>query len=157
MGAHPMNMPTVLNRPPVPAGLHEVDVLADGSVALNPDRANVEFSFRACGLSFSAATRLTDSGAMLQVAADVASDPYSAEGVQMREAAHALIRASHAAPHCRLMVSKHKRIYCVGRTRIDENWTPTALLTAAVELILEARPYLLVLRDIVPNWSKPVA
>jgi hypothetical protein len=152
-----MNMPTVLNRPPAPAELNELDVLADGSVALNPDRTNVEFSFRVCGLSFSAATRLIDSGPMLQVAADVASDPYSAEGVQMRETVHALIRASQAAPHCRLMVSKHKRIYCVGRTRIDDSWTPTALLTAAVELILEARPYLMVLRDIVPSWSKPAA
>jgi len=150
-----MNIPTVLNRPPAPAELQDLNVLADGSVVLNRDHTNVEFSFNACGLSFSAATRLTDSGPMLQIAADVSSDPYSAEGVPMREAAHALIRASQAAPHCRLMVSKHKRIYCVGRTRIEDNWTPTALLTAAVELILEARPYLLVLRDIVPNWSKP--
>jgi hypothetical protein len=152
-----MNMPTVLNRPPAPVELNELDVLADGSVALNRDRANVEFAFRACGLPFSAVTRLTDSGAVLQVAADVASDPYSVEGVQMRDAVHALIRSSQASPHCRLMVSKHKRIYCVGRTQLDDNWTPTVLLTAAAELILEARPYLMVLRDIVPAWSKPAA
>jgi hypothetical protein len=55
------------------------------------------------------------------------------------------------------MVSKHKRIYCVGRTQLDDSWTPTVLLTAAAELILEAKPYLMVLRDIVPTWSKPAA
>ena len=152
-----MNMSTVFNRPAAPAELNELDVLADGSIALKQERANVEFAFRACGLPFSAVTRLTESGPVLQIAADVTSDPYSAEGVDMREAVHALIRSSHASPHCRLMVSKHKRIYCVGRTRLDDSWTPTALLTAAAELILEARPYLLVLRDIVPNWSKATA
>ena len=34
-----MNMPTVLNRPPAPAELNEVDVLDDGSVALKQERA----------------------------------------------------------------------------------------------------------------------
>jgi hypothetical protein len=152
-----MNMPTVFNRPPAPAELDELDVLADGSIALRHERANVEFSFKACGLPFSAITRLIEAGPVLQIAANVAGDPYSVEGVEMREAVHALIRSSQVSPHCRLMVSKHKRIYCVGRTRLDESWTPTALLTAAAELILEARPYLMVLRDILPRWTSKTA
>jgi len=152
-----MNMSTVFGSPPAAAELNEVDVLADGSVALKQERANVEFTFRACGLPFSATTRPTESGPVLEIAANVTSDPYSAEGIEMREAVHAVIRASQMSSHCRLMVSKQKRIYCVGRTRLGESWTPTVLLTAAVELILEARPYLMVLRDIVPNWSKPAA
>ena len=152
-----MNMSTVFGSPPAPAELNEVDVLADGSVALKQERSNVEFAFKACGLPFSATTRLTESGPVLEIAANVTGAPYSAEGIEMREAVHAIIRSSQASLHCRLMVSKQKRIYCVGRARLDESWTPTALLTAAAELILEARPYLLVLRDIVPNWSKPAA
>ena len=93
-----MNMPTVLNRPPAPAELNEVDVLDDGSVALKQERASVAFGFRACGLPFSAETRLTDTGPVLQIAADIGGDPYSAEGVEMREAVHAVIRSSHASP-----------------------------------------------------------
>jgi hypothetical protein len=150
-----MNMPTVFSRPPAPAELNELDVLADGSIALSQDRANVEFSFKACGLPFSAATRLIESGPVIQIAANVGGDPYSVEGVEMREAVHAVIRSSHMSPSCRLMVSKQKRIYCVGRARLSESWTPTALLTATAELILEARPYLMVLRDILPRWAKP--
>ena len=152
-----MTMPTVFNRPLHPAELGEVDVLADGSIALKQEWAGVEFAFRSCGLPFSAVTRLTEAGPVLQVAADVASDPYSVEGMAMRDAVHALIRSSHAAPHCRLMVSRRKRIYCVGQAQIGNNWTPSALLTAAAELILEARPYLMVLRDILPRWAKPAA
>jgi hypothetical protein len=152
-----MNMPTVLDRPPAPAELSELRFLADGSLALRQERTAVEFSFRACGLVFSAVTRATEPGAVLQVAAEVGPDPYSAEGAQMREAAHAIIRASQASPSCRLMVSRQKRIYCVGRTRLDETWTPTALLAAAAELVLAAKPYLTVLRDVLPRWPKPAA
>lgn len=150
-----MNMSSVFNHPPAPAELNELDVLADGSVALKQERAKVEFAFKACGLPFSATTRVTDSGPVLEIAAEIGSDPYSAEGIELREAVHAVIRSSHGSPACRLMVSKQKRIYCVGKAHLSETWTPSALLTVAAELILEARPYLLVLRDIMPRWAKP--
>lgn len=152
-----MNVSTVFNRPPAPAEMNELDVLDDGSVVLNRERANVAFGFRACGLPFSAETRLTDNGPVLQIAANIGGDPYTAEGVEMREAVHAVIRSSHVSPSCRLMVSKQKRIYCVGKAHLNESWTPTALLTVAAELVLEARPYLMVLRDIMPRWAKPAA
>jgi hypothetical protein len=150
-----MNVSTVFNRPPAPDEMKELDVLDDGSVALKRERANVAFGFKACGLPFTAETRLTDAGPVLQIAADIGGDPYTAEGAEMREAVHAVIRYSHTSPSCRLMVSKQKRIYCVGKAHLAETWTPTALLTAAAELVLEARPYLMVLRDIMPRWAKP--
>jgi hypothetical protein len=150
-----MNVSMVFNRPPAPAEMNELDVLADGSVALKQERADVVFGFRACGLPFSAETRLTDTGPVLQISAEIGGDPYTAEGVEMREAVHAVIRSSHASPSCRLMVSKQKHIYCVGKAHLAETWTPTALLTVAAELVLEARPYLMVLRDIMPRWAKP--
>lgn len=152
-----MTMPTVLNRTATPAELSDVDILSDGSVALNQERTTLEFSFRACSLAFSATTRLVESGPVLQIAADIAGDPYSAEGAEMREAVHAIIRSSQASPSCRLMLSRQKRIFCIGRARLDDIWTPTALLAAAAELILEARPYLMVLRDVLPRWPKPAA
>ena len=150
-----MSIPTVFQHPPGPAELNELDVLDDGSIALKRERANVAFGFRVCGLPFSAETRLADTGPVLQIAAEIGSDPYSADGVELREAVHAIIRSSHSSPSCRLMVSKQKRIYCVGKAHLAETWTPTALLTAAAELVLEARPYLMVLRDILPCWTKP--
>ena len=152
-----MNMPAVFSHPPAPAEMNELDVLDDGSIALKRERANVAFGFKICGLPFAAETRLTDTGPVLQIAAEIGGDPYSAEGVELREAVHAVIRSSHASPSCRLMVSKQKRIYCVGKAHLSESWTPTALLTVAAELVLEARPYLLVLRDILPRWAKPAA
>ena len=150
-----MNMPTVFSHPPAPAEMNEIDVLDDGSIALKRERAAVAFGFKVCGLPFAAETRLTDTGPVLQIAAEIGGDPYSAEGVQLREAVHAIIRSSHVSPSCRLMVSKQKRIYCVGKAHLSESWTPTALLTVAAELVLEARPYLMVLRDILPRWAKP--
>jgi len=152
-----MNMQTVFSHPPAPAEIEAIDVLADGSVALKRERANLTFGFKACGLPFSAETRLTESGPMLQIAAQIGDAPYSAEGVELRGTVHAIIRYSHASPSCRLMVSKQKRIYCIGKAHLGDTWTPTALLTVAAELVLEARPFLMVLREIMPRWASPAA
>ncbi len=148
-----MQMPISTSNP-APEELSELDFLADGTLALKNGTGHVEFSFRAYGLNFSCNTRLIDAGPILQIAAEIGSDPYTAEGAHLRDSAHAIIRASQDAPACRLMVSRQKRIYCVGRARLAEPWTPTALLTAAAGLILEARPYLMVLRDILPKWPQ---
>jgi hypothetical protein len=149
-----MNMELMLGRPPVPDAMDKLDFLADGSVSLTQHRGTLEFSFEAVGLRFNATTRMIDSGPVLQISSDIAPDPYSAEGGSMRSAAHAVIEASHGSPSCRLMVSRQRRIFCVGRARLDSTFTPTSLLTSAVELVLEARPYLTVLRDILPNWQR---
>ena len=152
-----MNMQMILARPPAPDAMDKLDFLADGSVALTQQRGTLEFSFQSCGLRFSATTRLIETGPVLQIASDIAPDPYSAEGASMRAAAHAVIEASHGSPACRLMISRQRRIFCVGRARLDPTFTPTSLLTSAVELVLEARPYLTVLRDILPNWQRAIA
>ena len=148
-----MQMPNSMTNP-VPDELSELDFLPDGTIALRNGSGHVEFSFHAYGLNFSCNTRLIEAGPILQIAAEIGSDPYTAEGADLRDSAHAIIRASQDAPACRLMVSRQKRIYCVGRARLAEPWTPTALLTAAAGLILEARPYLMVLRDILPKWPQ---
>lgn len=148
-----MQMPIAMSNP-IPAELSEVDFLPDGTVALKNGKANVEFSFNAYGLSFSCNTRLIDAGPVLQISAEVGSDPYTAEGADLRDTTHAIIRASQGAPACRLIVSRQKRIYCVGRAHLTEPWTPTALLAAAAGLLLEVRPYLMALRDILPRWPQ---
>lgn len=137
---------------PVPDELSSLSFLPDGTVALSNGSGNVSFGFTAYGLHFSANTRLIESGPVLQIAADIGSDPYTAEGTQLRDSAHAVIRASQVAPACRLMVSRQKRIYCLGRAHVTEPWTPTTLLAAAAGLLLEIRPYLLVLRETLPKW-----
>lgn len=137
---------------PAPDELNGFDFLPDGTVALSNAKTGVEFSFRAYGLTFSANTRLIESGPVLQIFANIGSDPYTADGSHLRDCAHAVIHASQDTPACRLMVSRQKRIYCVGRARISDPWTPATLIAAAAGLVLEVRPYLLVLRDILPKW-----
>lgn len=149
-------MPTPINTP-MPEALSSVDFLPDGTLALSTQNSNVAFSFQAYGLTFAANTRLVEAGPVLQIAADIGGDPYTAEGAELRDAAHAIIRASHGVPACRLMVSRQKRIYCVGRTHVSEPWTPTTLIAAAAELLLEIRPYLIVLRDVLPRWPQGAA
>jgi hypothetical protein len=148
-----MQMP-ISTTNPAPEELSGVDFLADGTLALKNGKGHVEFSFNAYGLNFSCNTRLIETGPILQITAEIGSDPYTAEGAHLRDSAHAIIRASQDAPACRLMVSRQKRIYCVGRARLAEPWTPTALLTAAADHNQEARPYLMIRRDILPKWPQ---
>lgn len=148
-----MHMPASISTP-MPDEFNGFDFLPDGTVALSNAKSGVEFAFRAYGLTFSANTRLIESGPVLQIAAEIGNDPYTADGSQLRDCAHAVIRASQQAPACRLMVSRQKRIYCLGRARVPDPWTPMTLIAAAAELILEVRPYLLVLRDVLPKWPQ---
>ncbi len=148
-----MNMQMILGRPPTPEAMDKLDFLQTVDC---PHPAPRHSGIRIPGLWAAVHRDHADdqSGPVLQIASDIAPDPYSAEGTTMRSAAHAVIQASHDSPSCRLMVSRQRRIFCVGRARLDSTFTPTSLLTAAVELVLEARPYLTVLRDILPSWQK---
>ncbi|HEX9448912.1 MAG TPA: hypothetical protein VF920_13065 [Dongiaceae bacterium] len=116
----------------------------------------LEFSFAYQGLRFGANTRRVDSGTILQVAADVAPDPYSVEGASLRRAVHAIIDASHALSNCRLVVTRQKRIFCIGKAAVPESSMPKDVISGAVEIVLEIKPYLDMLAEILPAWPRHV-
>jgi hypothetical protein len=137
-----------------PEALDRIQFEQDGSVSVGHAGRPVEFSFGYQGLRFSANTRRIDSGTILQVAADVAPDPYSVEGATLRRSVHAIIDASQFLSNCRLIITKQKRICCIGKAQILQPSAPTDLLSGAVEIILEVKPYLDMLAEILPNWPR---
>jgi hypothetical protein len=143
--AAPMEPPQALNR---------IQFEQDGSVRMGQSGRPLEFSFAYLGLRFGASTRQVDSGTILQVAADVAPDPYSVEGASLRRAVHAVIDASHDLSNCRLVVTKQKRIYCIGKATVPQSATPAEVISGAVEIVLEIKPYLDMLAEILPNWPR---
>lgn len=137
-----------------PQALDRIQFEQDGSVRVGQSGRPLEFSFSYQGLQFGANTRRIDSGMILQVAADVAPDPYTVEGVALRRAVHAVIEASQFLSYSRLVVTKQKRIFCIGKTSVTTPSTPTDILSGAVEIMLEIRPYLDMLAEIMPNWPR---
>jgi hypothetical protein len=123
---------------------------ADGSLQIGRRDGQIEFAFHYLGLTFEANTRPTATGTVVQVAAEVAPLPYSAEGVAARRAVVAIIDASQTMGEARLVVSKHRWIYCIGKAVLPVHWEPQDVIVAATRLVLEVKPYLVMLREALP-------
>jgi hypothetical protein len=132
--------------------LNRIQFEQDGSVRVGDRGRPVEFSFAFQGLHFGASTRQIDSGTILQVAADIAPDPYSVEGASLRRSVHAVIEASQYLVSSRLVITRQKRIFCIGKAAISTPAAPRDLISAAVEILLEIKPYLEMLGEILPTW-----
>jgi hypothetical protein len=123
---------------------------ADGTLQIGRKDGQIEFAFHYLGLNFEANTRPTSSGTVVQVVADIAPLPYSAEGVATRRAVVAIIDASQAMSEVRLVISKHRRIYCIGKAMLPTDWEPHDVIAAATRLVLEVKPYLVMLQEALP-------
>jgi hypothetical protein len=125
-------------------------VNADGSLQIGGKDGQIEFAFNFLGITFEANTRPTAHGTVVQVAAEIAPLPYSAEGVATRRAVVAIIDASQVLPEARLVVSRQRWIYCIGKAGLPADWEPQDVITAATRLVLEVKPYLVVLQEALP-------
>lgn len=112
----------------------------------------VEFGFRLMGLSFSANTRSTESGTVLQLSAEIGPVPYSAEGVGARRIALSIVDAAQLLPEARLVVSRGHQIYVIGKSALPDAWTVADAISASTRLVLQVKPYLTMLLEVLPNW-----
>ena len=108
-------------------------------------------------MTFEANTRPTASGTVVQVAAAIAPLPYSAEGVATRRAVVAIVDASQILTEVRLVVSKSRWIYCIGKSALPTDWEPRDVIAAATRLVLEVKPYLVVLQEALPPRAPSAA
>jgi hypothetical protein len=102
---------------------------------------------------------MVEGGSILQVAADIGPDPYTVEGITLRKSVHAVIEASQHLICSRLIVSRQRRIFCIGKASVTSPTAPVELLSGAIEIVLEIKPYLDMLAEVLPNWprdTKPV-
>jgi hypothetical protein len=98
----------------------------------------------------SAVTRPTGSGTVLQLAAPIGPVPYSAEGVMLRRSTFAVIEASQMLSDARLVVSQQRWIHCIGKAGLPADWRPADAIAATVRLVLAVKPYLMILREMLP-------
>mgnify|MGYP000273493476 CR=1 FL=1 len=138
----------------LPPDVDQMHIDAAGAVRIGRGGGLVEFGFRYMDVRFTANTRQIQSGPIVQISGEIAPLPYSAEGVAIRRSAMAIIDASQELTHTRLAISKQKTILCVGKAPVVSPWTPTDLIAATVSVILEVRPFLLILAEILPTWPK---
>jgi hypothetical protein len=97
------------------------------------------------------------SGPIVQISGEIAPLPYSAEGQVMRRSVMAIIEASQELLYARLAISKHKTILCVGKAPFVLPATPVDLISAAASVLVEVKPFLQILAEILPTWPKAPA
>jgi hypothetical protein len=144
----------LLNLQSVPPDEPRLRVQADGTLQIGRGDGQIEFGFRLLGLKFDVNTRPTASGSVLQLTTEVGPVPFSAEGVGIRRATLAIIEASQMMPEARLVISRHRWIYCVGKALLPENWQPNDAIIAATRLVLAVKPYLAMLTEMLPKHPK---
>jgi hypothetical protein len=143
-----------LTKQTVPPEVDHLKINADGTVRLGRAGEVVEFGFTFLNRRFIAGTRTTQSGPILQLSADIAPVPYSAEGIETRRAAMAIISSSQGLKHARLVITKSKQICCIGKIPVRQSWAPVDLISAATRIMLEIQPYLQALLEILPPAGK---
>lgn len=141
----------------LPPGVDHMHIEDDGTIRLGRGGELVEFGFKFMDVPFSATTRQVQSGPVVQISGEIAPLPYSAEGQVIRRSVMAIIDASQESLHSRLAISKHKTILCVGKAPYTIPATPIDLISAATSVLLEVRPFLLLLAEILPTWPKAPA
>jgi hypothetical protein len=147
----------LLNLQQLPPEEPRLRIKDDGSLQIGRRDGQIEFAFHFLGLTFEANTRPTAGGTVVQIAAEVAPLPYSAEGVTTRRAAVAVIEATQVLHEVRLVISKHRWIYCIGKAALPTNWEPLDVITSATRLVLEVKPYLTILRETLPSNAAAAA
>jgi hypothetical protein len=132
----------------------EPHALSHASTALQIGRLDrqIEFGFRLMGLKFAANTHPGEGLAVLQLSAEVGPVPYSAEGVAARRTALSIIESSQALPEARLIISRNRWIYVIGKSALSDAWTAAEAISATTRLVLQVKPYLTMLLDVLPNW-----
>jgi hypothetical protein len=145
----------LLNLQQLPPEEPRLRIHADGTLQIGRKDGQIEFAFNYLGITFEANTRPTAGGTVVQVAAKIAPLPYSAEGVTMRRAVIAILEASQVLPEARLVVSKHRWIYCIGKSALPGHWEPQDVIVAATRLVLEVKPYLRMLQEALPARAAP--
>lgn len=141
----------LLKLQPLPPEEPRLRVTADGTLQIGRKEGQIEFGFTYMGFNFEAHTRPTANGSVLQLSAEIAPLPYSAEGVATRRAVIAILEASQATAEVRLVISKHRWIYCIGKAALTPGWEPEQVIAAATRLVLEVKPYLQMLREVLPR------
>jgi hypothetical protein len=148
----------MLAKKMLPSDVDHLRIDDQGKLRIGRSGGLVEFQFTFMDVPFTANTRQIQSGPIVQISGEVAPLPYSAEGITIRRSTMAIISASQHLSHTRLAISKYKTILCVGKAPIGESWTPVDLIAAATSVILEIKPYLQMLAEILPAWpSRPAS
>jgi len=131
---------------PLPVELGTIKVGPDGT-PVHHERAVLNFTFDYTGAAFTATVEPIADGAKLRIDSDLAPMPYTAEGRSRRRDVQIIVRASRTGmKHGRLVLDTQGHIHLTCEITLGRPVTPTSFVTAATQLLIEATPWIALLR-----------
>jgi hypothetical protein len=131
---------------PLPVELGTIKVGPDGTPE-RLERAVLHFTFDYTGAAFIATVEPIPEGAKLRIDADLAPMPYTAEGRERRRDVQTIVRASRTGmKHGRLALDTQRHIHLVCEIVLPRPVTPASFVTGATQLLIEAPPWIALLR-----------
>ncbi|MBV8168289.1 MAG: hypothetical protein JO021_15945 [Alphaproteobacteria bacterium] len=135
-----------LANQPLPVELGTFTVGPDGT-PVRHERAALNFTFDYTGAVFTATVEPNADGAKLRIDADLAPMPYTAEGRDRRRDLQIIVRASRTGmKHGRLVLDPQRHIHLACEITLQRPVTPASFVTGATQLLIEATPWIALLR-----------
>lgn len=137
------SVPQLLCRPPLPSGPLAA-ALEQATAALSDAKLRLPIGFRFAwqDVCFHGRVRETDRGVSLQLLAELARIPFTAEDPMRRNDGLALGRTRTRLRHGAFELAAGSRLVHVSEIAMDYPATGAGVVAAAVQAALRARPYL---------------
>lgn len=104
------------------------------------------FTFSYMGYQFAVRAEAAPGHTRMRIHAFLGHLPYTAESKDMRANVRAVVEVAGAALGGRIHINGNQRILLLDEFNFDQTLTPSSLLTKTVAFLLQARPYLDLLR-----------
>ncbi len=134
--------------------LGDFEIDENGRLRPRPDGAPISFGFSYRGVDFMAKV---DTGAVPRVSldAELGKLPYRAEIGERRQLARRIVKATRALPRGRISLSEALDMHLTAQIAPISPLTPTAVLTALTAILLDFKPYLDLLHEVMLAPQNP--
>ena len=142
-------------RPPQ-IGDFEID--GQGRLRARPDGTPLAFGFTYRGVDFIAEVR-SGEDARIRLRAELGKLPYRAEAGERRDLTRRIVQATEGLPHGRMSLSIAQDILLTAELPAPAPLTPASLMAALAAALLDFRPYIDLLREVMlaPESPEPSA
>jgi len=128
----------------LPIGAMGID--ETGRLFRKNDDGIYNFTFAYMGYQFAVRAEAKPGRTRMRVHAFLGHLPYTAESRYLRANVRAVVESAGAALGGRIQINGQQRILLIDEFNFDQTLTPASLLTKTVTFLLQAKPYLDLLR-----------
>ncbi len=136
--------------------LGDFEIDENGRLRPRPDGAPISFGFSYNGIDFIAKVEPGTDG-RISLDAELGKLPYRAEIGERRRLTRQIVRAAQDLPRGRIDISDTSDMHLTARMEPAALLTPTAVLTALTAILLDFKPYLDLLHEVMlaPQGLEP--